>query len=70
MDGPLEIRLQKILDIWTEEGQRMLREKTFSGDDLGSRNLVEVIDALSAAKEMLGQNINPKMVMEKIILKI
>ena len=64
-----EIRLQKILDIWTEEGQRMLREKTLSGDCAGALILVEVIDTLGAAKEMLGQNINPKMVMEKIILK-
>lgn len=65
-----ETRLQKVLSIWTEEGRRMLREKVNTVNDKKELAiLVNVIDSISNAQEMLEQNINPKMVMEKIMLQ-
>ena len=65
-----ETRLQKILNIWTEEGRRMLRVQVNTTNDKKELAvLVKVIDSLGDAQEMLEQNINPKMVMEKIMLQ-
>ena len=63
-----ENRLQKILNIWLEEVRRMLiTNMQFDSDKL--MVWVQVADALSEAQVMLEQNINPKMVMEKIMLQ-
>ncbi len=65
-----ETRLQKVLNIWTEEGRRMLREQVSTVNDKKELAiLIKVIDSLSEAQVMLEQNINPKMVMEKIMLQ-
>lgn len=65
-----ETRLQKILNIWVEEGRRMLRaEVNTTNNEKELAVLIRVVDALNEAQEMLEQNINPKMVMEKIILQ-
>ena len=65
-----EIHLQKILDIWTEEGRRMLCEQTKTINDREKLGvLIKTIDSLGDAQKMLEQNINLKMVMEKIMLQ-
>jgi len=65
----VETRLQKILNVWSEETARMLKNRAVNFSDDSAVRLVKIIDALSEAQELLAQNINPKMVMEKIILQ-
>jgi len=65
-----EIRLQKIINVWIEEGRRMLREEIMVMNRKDNLSLLlKVIDVLGESRDMLRQNINAKMIMEKIMLQ-
>lgn len=65
-----EARLQKIINIWIEEGRRMLREDVMVVNKKDNLSFfIKVIDVMNESKDMLRQNINAKMIMEKIMLQ-
>lgn len=62
-------RLRVILNIWTEESQRMLEERVLRNDKAGSQSILRSLQSINEVLVLLGQNINPKMLIEKILLQ-
>lgn len=62
-------RLARVLNIWTEEGRRMMLGYVDKLDKEKTKVLAKVLDGLQEAEMLLGQNINPKMLLEKIMLQ-
>lgn len=62
-------RLRIVLNIWLEESQKMLEEKVLKNDQRGSQSVLKSVQSINEVLELLGQNINPKMLIEKIMLQ-
>ncbi|MDO8509657.1 MAG: hypothetical protein Q7S24_00765 [bacterium] len=62
-------RLSVVLNIWMEEAEKMLKEKVENNDQTGMRSGLKSLESITEVSKLLAQNINPKMLIEKIILQ-
>jgi hypothetical protein len=62
--------LKDIMDLWVMLWRGALRGNDLFGKKLSRERASEIIDELQSAKEMLGKNIHPRLLIEKILLKI
>lgn len=63
-------RLKKIIDIWIMLWRGALKGAVLFGRQVPIREAAGIIDELQAARQMLGQNIHPRLLIERILLKI
>ena len=63
-------RLKRTLEIWTMIWREALRGDSLFGQTYRPSEAVEIIDALSEARDLLGRNIHPRLLIERILLKI
>lgn len=63
-------RLKKIIDLWVMLWRDALRGAEIFGRSVTAQQALSVIDELQAARRMLGQNIHPRLLIERILLKI
>ncbi len=63
-------RLKKVLDLWIMVWRDVLKGAGFFGKTVSSKEALGVIDELQLARQMLGQNIHPRLLIERILLKI
>lgn len=62
--------LKDIVDLWVMIWRGALRGHDMFGKKLGREKASEIIGELQSAKDLLGKNIHPRLIIEKILLKI
>lgn len=62
--------LKDIIDLWVMIWREALRGHDLLGKKMAREKASEIINELQSAKDLLGKNIHPRLIIEKILLKI